>query len=437
MLDQIIKSRLEKLKKYSKVDNPYPAKIKRDLSIGDFVQRFEDLTRKKGKFYLVGRVKSFRDQGGIVFADVEDESGQVQFIFSKEKTKNFSFIKEVLDLGDFIECEGTPLISKRGEKSLQVDSSRIICKSLRPIPKEWYGLKDIENRLRKRYLDFIFNKHSKKIIELRSKIIFELRRLLFKENFIEVETPILQPIYGGAKAEPFVSHWLSLKKKVYLRIAPELYLKRLLVGGFEKVFEIGKNFRNEGIDFEHYPEFTMMELYIAYKDYNFLMDFTQNLLEKLSKNLGFQKFAAPFKKITFYKALGEKYKNLCPQEQDEIIKKEIIPKIDSPTFIIDYPKELIPLAKTKEEDKNLAERFQLVVRGVELANGYTELNDPLEQRERLRERLKGSEIDKDFLQALEYGMPPACGLGIGIDRLIALMTDSHSIRETITFPMLK
>ena len=447
MLSQIVKNKLKKLKKYSQIYNPYPSKIKRNFSIACFLNNFKSLKQKKSKINLTGRLETFRNQGGIVFANIKDASGKVQIIFSKKETKEFSFIKETLDLGDFIEIKGIPIVSKRGEKSLMAKQVRIISKSVRPIPKDWYGLKDIEIRLRKRYLDFIFNKKSKEIIEKRSKIIFELRKILVEQGFLEVETPILQPIYGGAKAKPFISHWLSLKKKVYLRIAPELYLKRLLVGGFEKIFEIGKDFRNEGIDFEHYPEFTMMELYIAYEDYNFLMKFTENLLKKLVRNIGLKEkiiyqekeinFKTPFKRITFKEALGKRGEKLSFEEQDDIIKKEFTSKTVNPTFIIDYPKELIPLAKTKENDKNLVERFQLVIGGLELANGYTELNDPIEQRKRLKNKSGKNKIDEDFLEALEYGMPPACGLGIGIDRLVALLTNSHSIRETIAFPMLK
>jgi len=292
-------------------------------------------------------------------------------------------------------------------------------------------------------------------IQQRSEIVTQLRRLLGEEGFLEVETPILQPLAGGAKAKPFKTHWEALREDVYLRIAPELYLKRLLVAGFEKIFEIGKNFRNEGIDREHYPEFTMLELYWAYQDYRSLMKFIKKTLLKLVKVLKLKSTALsrPWQTLTFDEVLKKFIEpsrqtylsNLNAEEAAEVFKKEICPKITNPTFVIDYPAEISPLAKNLAKNPRLVERFQLIVDGWELINGYSELNDPLEQESRLKEQEKKylagdqelSLVDQDFLEALEYGMPPAAGLGIGLDRLAAVLTNAHSLREVIAFPMLK
>ena len=456
MLKDIIKERRKKLENLLKRGiNPYPASAKRTALVAEAVKNFSRWEKSRKSLFLVGRLRAWRDQGGIIFSDLEDETGRIQLVFNEKQTKQFELIKETLDSGDFVEIKGKLFKTKRGEKSLKVDSSKIISKSLRPLPTEWFGLKDAEERFRRRYLDLLLNPEVKARLQKRSEIITELRQLLCQEGFLEVETPMLQPLAGGAKAKPFKTHWEALKEDVYLRIAPELYLKRLLVGGFEKIFEIGKNFRNEGIDREHYPEFTMLELYWAYQDYKSLMKFIQKILLKLVKNLKLKSavFSGPWQTFTFNEALKkfidpsrrDYVDDLNAEEAAEVLKKEIYPKLIKPTFIIDYPIEIVPLAKTNPKDSRLVERFQLIVGGRELINGYSELNDPLEQRTRLEEQEKKylagdqelSRVDQDFLEALEYGMPSAAGLGIGIDRLVAILTESHGIREIIAFPMLK
>jgi lysyl-tRNA synthetase class 2 len=456
MLEDIIKERQKKLAKLKdKKINPYPSSAKQTAFLIEVLENFNRWQKSGKTLFLTGRIRAWRDQGKIIFADLEDESGRFQLVFNEKQTKHFDLIKETFDSGDFVEVRGKLFKTKRGEKSLAAVSSRIISKSLRPLPAEWFGLKDVEERFRRRYLDLILNPEAKTRIRQRSEIITQLRRLLWEEEFLEVETPILQPMAGGAKAKPFKTHWEALKEDVYLRIAPELYLKRLLVAGFEKIFEIDKNFRNEGIDREHYPEFTMLELYWAYQDYRALMKFTKKILLKLVKTLKLKStaFDRPWQTLTFDEAFKKNIEpakqtylsSLNAEEAAEIFKKEICPKIINPTFIIDYPLEISPLAKACPQNPRLVERFQLIADGWELLNGYSELNDPLEQRLRLKEQeekyLAGdqelSRLDKDFLEALEYGMPPAAGLGIGIDRLVALLTKSHSIREIIAFPMLK
>lgn len=453
MLNNIFKEKRGKLENLFKQGiDPYPSSAKRTALTGEVLKNFNRLEKGGKILFLVGRLRAWRDQGGIIFSDLEDEAGRLQLVFNEKKTKQFKLFKETLDIGDFVEVKGKLFKTKRGEKSLAVNSGRVISKNLRPLPTEWFGLKDAEERFRRRYLDLLLNPEVKVRQQKRSEIISELRKLLWADGFLEVETPMLQPMPGGAKAKPFKTHWDALDEEVYLRIAPELYLKRLLVGGFEKIFEIGKSFRNEGIDREHYPEFTMLELYWTYKDYRSLMKFTRKILLKLVKNLKLKStvFNYPWQTYTFDEVL-KKFINprqaasMGPEKAAEVFKKEICPKIINPTFIVDYPAAISPLAKSSPENPCLVERFQLLVNGWELINGYSELNNPEEQRRRLEEQERkylagdqeSSRVDQDFLEALEYGMPPAAGLGVGIDRLAALLTGSHSIREVIAFPMLK
>ncbi|MBI2591666.1 MAG: lysine--tRNA ligase [Candidatus Brennerbacteria bacterium] len=460
MLEDIIKKRLEKLAilKSHKI-NPYPADVKRTLTALSAVADFDRLFKTKKKFWLAGRLRSLRDQGGVIFADLEDESGRVQIILKKKFTKNFEIFKNNLDVGDFVETSGRLIKTKSGQKSLEAKSLKILTKSLRPLPSEWFGLKDVEERFRQRYLDFILNPEAKKKIETRSRLIAEIRKILWQEGFLEVETPMLQHLPGGAKAKPFKTHYNALKEDLYLRIAPELFLKRMLVAGFEKIFEIGRNFRNEGVDKDHNPEFTMMEFYWAYQDYAGLMKFVRDFLLKVFRSLGFKNsivyegkkinIAGRWEQITFDKALrkfyGAKADSLNNAEADEVFKKSVRPNLINPTFVVNHPKAISPLAKTNKKDPDLVDRFQLVIAGVELVNAFSELNDPIDQRNRLEEQerlfragdLEASRFDEDFIEALEYGMPPAAGMGIGIDRLAALLTNSHSIKEVIAFPALK
>ena len=442
MLDDIIRDRRRKLNKLiGDGFNPYPSKVKRTILIAESLKNFNKLSRFQKQISATGRVMGLRDQGNLIFIDLKDESGKIQGVLKKDSLKNFKIFKQSLDVGDFLEISGPLFKTQKGEKSVEAEKAEIITKSLRPLPSQWYGLKDIEERYRKRYLDIVLNPEIKEKIEKRSKIIKIIRDDLLKAGFLEVETPILQVLPGGALARPFVTHHNVLYCDFYLRIAPELFLKRLLIAGFEKIFEIGRVFRNEGIDKDHNPEFTMLELYWVYQNWEGLMKFTEKLLKKFIKGR--------WEKITYEQALkkytGKNLKNLKSEEVDEIFKKEVRPKIIKPTFITHYPKSISPLAKSWQDNPDLTERFQLIVDGMEIVNGFSELNDPIEQRKRMEEQERkyragdkeASRLDEDFLEALEYGMPPAAGLGVGIDRLVALITKSHNIKEIIAFPTLK
>lgn len=482
-LPEIKKNRENKLKKFLQAGlNPYPQKTERTHKISQVLKDFLKLKRESREIIIAGRLRSLRGHGGAVFFDIEDGSGKIQALFRKDRVgeKTYQFFQELFDIGDFLEIKGELFKTKTGEKTIQASDFRMLAKSLLPLPEKWHGLKDIEERYRKRYLDLIFNSQVKEKFEIRSKIIKIIREFLEKEEFLEVETPILQPIYGGARAKPFKTHLNALDIDLYLRISPELYLKRLLVGGFERVYEIGKCFRNEGMDKLHNPDFTMLEFYWAYADYRDMMKFTERmfdyLLKKLFKKLEIKyqgkkiNFRTPWKRIEFSQilkqyakinleeisrdALAKKARELgIPIEKarpkseiaDEIYKKVCRPKIWEPSFIIHHPLGFQPLAKQLEKDPQKLANFQLVVQGWELVNAFSELNDPEEQRKRFEEQEKffkagleeAQRLDRDFLEALEYGMPPAAGFGMGIDRLVALLTDSHSLREVILFPTMR
>ena len=490
-IDELRKTRLKKLEAIKKAGFlAYPAKTKRNQKISQTLKGFTNLARLKKEVILVGRIRSLREHGGSTFLDIEDGSAsspqdgsaKIQAYFKKNRLgeKSYQFFLANFDIGDFIEVKGILFKTKKGEKTIEAADFKILAKSLLPLPEKWHGLKDIEERYRKRYLDLIFNPEVKKKFEIRSKIIKEIREFLEREEFISVETPTLQPIYGGAKAKPFKTHLNALGLNLYLRISPELYLKRLLVGGFEKVYEIGKCFRNEGLDRSHNPDFTMLEFYWAYADYKDLMKLTEKLFETLIKKIfgkceieyGGKKinFKSPWPRIEFSqilkkyskinfeeihpealkkeaKKLGveiEKGKNKA-EVADEIYKKVCLPKLWQPIFVINHPLGTFPLAKSLEGKFDKLANFQLVAGGWELVNAFSELNDPIEQRKRFEEQEKsfkaGSEeaqrMDEDFLESLEYGMPPAAGFGMGIDRLVALLTDSRSLREVILFPIMR
>jgi lysyl-tRNA synthetase class 2 len=482
-MEEIILSRIKKLKNFQKsFINPYPVFCKRDFEIEKALSGFDKISKSKKEIFLVGRMMTKRVHGGLTFFDIQDGTGRIQVCLKKDKVGevNYKFFQENFDIGDFVQVKGYLEKTKTGEKTIWISDFKIIAKSLRPLPEKWHGLKDVEERFRKRYLDLIFNSQIKEKFILRAKIIQEIRNFLIKEGFLEVETPILQPMYGGARARPFETYLKAMDMKLYLRISPELYLKRLLVGGMEKVFEIGKCFRNEGIDRFHNPDFTMLEFYWAFADYKQLMQLTEKLFETvLKKVFGKTKimyqgqeidFTPPFKRIEFdvifrketgidfetinQKALLRKAKELdidlekeTPKEQiaDEIFKKKIKPKIVEPTFFIHYPLGFQTLAKSLEKNPKKLANFQLVAAGTELVNAFSELNDPVEQRKRFLEQKKllkkGLEeshpLDEDFLEALEYGMPPAAGFGMGLDRLIVILTDSYSLREAILFPLMR
>jgi len=451
MLEDIIRERLKKRDNLIEAGyNLYPSKIGREYKISDVLRRFLFLSLLRRGVSVSGRIMGLRAQGGIIFLDLKDATGKIQAVLNKKQFKDFIILKDNLDIGDLAAVKGTLFKTKNGERSIAVKELTMAAKSLRPIPSEWFGLKDVEERYRKRYLDLLLNEEAANKIRLRSKIIQKLRNILEQDGFLEVETPMLQPIPGGATARPFKTHHNALDTDFYLRVAPELYLKRLLVGGMEKIFEIGRNFRNEGMDRDHNPEFTMLELYWAYQDYEGLMAALQSWLRQLIKELGLQSnLSDEWQKITYEEAIkkysGKSLNQLTAEEIDEEFKKKVRPNLIQPTLVIRYPKAISPLAKSCFDNPNFTERFQLIAAGTELVNGFSELNDPADQRARMEEQEKrhragdeeASRLDEDFLEALEYGMPPAAGLGIGIDRLAALLTNTHSVKEIIIFPTLK
>jgi len=469
----IRKNRIEKLEAVKKAGfPPYPVKAQRTHSVEEALAGFDKLAQEKTVVSLTGRILSIREQGALTFLHFQDGTGKMQAFFKKDKLGDkYQFFLSNFDIGDFVEIRGVLFITKRGEKTVEASDFAMLAKSLLPLPEKWHGLLDVEERFRKRYLDLIMNAEVKTKLVLRSKIVSTLRTLLSRDGFLEVETPILQPIPGGALAKPFKTHLNALDFDLYLRVAPELYLKRLLVGGFEKIYEIGRCFRNEGMDKFHNPDFTMMELYWAYQNRDSLMKFVEKFMTELvvevknSQEIIYNgqqiNFKTPWPVVKFYDLIKQ-YSGIDPEKikeadlkkklkgvelekgapkykmLDELYKKECRPKIIQPTFIVDYPQEMVPLAKAKENEPEYVDRFQLVLGGVELINGFSELNDPLEQKKRFQKVKMASErIDNDFLEALEYGMPPAAGLGLGIDRLVLLLTDSHSLREVILFPTMK
>jgi lysyl-tRNA synthetase class 2 len=477
-IDEIKKSRIKKLKG---IENAgflaYPGESKRTHTSK---QALDDFSKIKGRIVLVGRIISLRQHGGLVFANIQDDFGLIQLLFKKDNLgeKSYQFFLDYFDIGDFIEVKGVLFKTKRGEKTLEIFDYKMLSKSLLPLPEKWHGLQDVEERYRKRYLDILFNNEVKEKFIIRSKIIKELRSFLEEEGFLEVETPILQPVYGGATAKPFKTKLNALNADLYLRISPELYLKRLLVGGFEKVYEIGRCFRNEGMDKSHNPDFTMLEFYSAYDDYKNLMKMTEKMFTVLLKNIFNKKeieyeekkinFKTPFERIEYgelfrkytkidiedvhvnvlekkAKELGIEVKGGKFEIADEIFKKVIRPKIEQPTFVIHYPSEAFPLAKPLDKDPSKSASFQLIIMGMEMIKAYNELNNPVVQEERFKEQeeifKKGFDeaqrMDSDFIDALKHGMPPAAGWGLGIDRLVILLTNSHSLREAILFPTMK
>jgi lysyl-tRNA synthetase class 2 len=424
---------------------------------------------------------SKRSMGKMSFLDIRDSSGKIQLSLRYDLLgqERYGFLEDI-DIGDIIGAEGKLFRTKAGELTLEVSNFALLCKSLHPMPEKWHGLADVEKRYRQRYLDLISNEESKKIFTLRSKIITAIRSFLDKKGFMEVETPVLQPHAGGALARPFVTHHHALDEDLYLRIALELHLKRLVVGGFDRVYEMGRAFRNEGISIKHNPEFTLLECYQAYSDYNDVMILVEEMLKYIAQEvLGDTKLACngktidlslPWQRLYLREAikeycsidfedypdadsLGSRMTELGMEVDpgkgrgrliDELLSTFVEPKLIQPTFLLDYPLEMSPLAKRKRGNDRLVERFEGFVGGREIANAFTELNDPVEQRERfhkqLKEQVADEEVeiaDEDFLQALEYGMPPTGGLGMGIDRLVMLFANQQSIREVILFPQMK
>ncbi|KPJ85397.1 lysyl-tRNA synthetase [Parcubacteria bacterium SG8_24] len=478
-------ARLEKLHAMASAGvDPYPARSSRTHPISRVLADFEELEEGHVEVQVVGRIKAVRGHGGACFADIEDGGQKIQLHLKRDVLgeESYGFFERSVDHGDFLQVSGTLFVTKKEERTIEVRSLRLLAKALRPLPAKWHGLSDVETRYRKRYLDLIANPEVKTLFRKRSLVVQTIRDFLEQEGFIEVETPVLQPIPGGATARPFVTHHNALDIDLYLRVAPELYLKRLVVGGFERVFEIARCFRNEGIDHLHNPEFTQVEFYQAYADYRDLMHLTERLLPEIVRRVNGDlevscgeraiDFTPPYPRISFRDALIqygdvdiERFTDRASLAKaaeaagirvedsddrgkimDDMFKKLVRPEVVSPTFIIDHPIELSPLAKKKREDGRYVERFQLLLGGgVELINAFSELNDPIDQRERFleQERLRagGDEeaqrIDQDYLEALEVGMPPTAGFGMGIDRLTALLVDAHSIKEVILFPTMR
>ncbi|RLD92951.1 MAG: lysine--tRNA ligase, partial [Bacteroidetes bacterium] len=491
--EQIRRNSLEEIKKLG--INPYPPELfEISHSAAEIISGIEENEGAMQDITLAGRIMSRRIMGSASFAEIQDSSGRIQIYLRRDdlcpdedKTYYNTVFKKLLDIGDIIGIRGFAFKTQVGEISVHVKELVLLSKSIKPLPivkeadgKIYDAVTDAEYRYRQRYVDLIVNPQSRELFRKRTQIYTSLRNLFNEKGYLEVETPILQPIPGGAAARPFTTHHNSLDIPLYLRIANELYLKRLIVGGYDGVYEFSKDFRNEGMDRTHNPEFTVMEIYVAYKDYNWMMDFTEEMIEKVALDLhgtttvqvGDQEidFKRPFKRISMLDAIKEATgydiagndeaslrdvaDSLEVELDDSMGKGKIIdaifgekaePHMLQPTFITDYPVEMSPLCKKHRDNPELTERFELMVNGKELCNAYTELNDPIDQLERFQDQLKLSEkgddeamfIDMDFVRALEYGMPPTSGLGLGMDRLVMLMTNQTSIQEVLFFPQMK
>ena len=498
---EIFDQRLEKISQIkSKGINPYPTKFLATSTAEKILNEMPG-----GNISIGGRILTMRKMGKAAFLTIQDSTGKIQLYIKQDLVGDESYkIFELFDIGDFIGVEGTVFKTHTGETTIRVAKFQLLSKSLRGLPEKWHGLKDVETRYRQRYLDLISNSKVAEIFKKRAKIISSIRNYLDGNGFVEVETPMMQSIPGGAAAKPFITHHNALDMDLYLRVAPELYLKRLVVGGLDRVYEMGRTFRNEGISIRHNPEFTILEVYQGYADYNDMMVLCKNIIQETARAAGVSKITetnssprlvadplgsevSPNNKIgvnsankidlfgdwkrlsieTAFTEAGinfpdvfseEKLKKLGQQFEvenyqkiptrkifDHLFDKLIKPKLTEPTFVVDWPKFLCPLAKSKFERPEIAERFELYIAGEELANAYSELNDPVEQKKRFEEQVKEREkgddeaefLDDDYVKALEYGMPPTGGLGIGIDRLVILLTRQESIKDVILFPLLK
>ena len=487
--DQIIENRMRKIKELREQGiNPYPHKFSVKNYSLDLHKKYSKLAndkKTKDKVVVAGRIMIKRDLGKIGFATLQDAQGKIQIISQEGETsdKIRELFKKYVDSGDFVGIEGIIMRTKAGELSVMINKVEILSKSILPLPDKWHGLQDKEERYRKRYLDLIMSPEVKEVFVKREKIIQIIKSLLKESGFLEVEIPTLQSVYGGASAAPFVTHLNALDIDLYLSISPELHLKRLIVGGFDKVFTICKNFRNEGIDFQHNPEFTMLEYYIAYEDFEYHIKFTEELFKRINMELKLEEInlrgkkinlKPPFKRITFrdllVKETGididkannfEKLKKEINSKKiheiniarckhygsllDELYKRVVRPNIIQPTFLTHYPVEMIALAKRNEKDKSKINSVQLIIDSAEIIKAYDELNDPIDQEARLKEQAelkkKGDNeampMDEDFINALKYGMPPTAGYGMGIDRITMLLTSQESIRDVILFPFMK
>jgi lysyl-tRNA synthetase, class II len=482
--------RLEKLQELREQGiDPYPPRSNRTHTAAEALEKFAELEdtlngeHDSDEITVAGRVMTIRDMGKSIFCHLQDGTGSIQLFLRRNDLgeEQHKWFKRMIDMGDFIEARGKLFRTRMGEITIQVSSFTMLSKALNPPPEKWHGLADVETRYRQRYADLISNEEVRDIFVKRTKIIRAMRSFLDSRGFMEVETPTLQPLYGGAAARPFTSHYHSLDQTFFLRIADELYLKRLIVGGFERVYEICKDFRNEGIDARHSPEFTMIEFYMAYADYNDVMDLTeQMIIQCADEALGCRTFTydgheidltPPWPRVTLRNALLEAtgidylevrdqktlyqeakrlgadvyHDEVWPRIVDELMKTFVRPTLIQPTFLIDYPVALSPLAKRSPKNPDVVERFQPFIAGVEAGNAFTELNDPLDQLTRFLEQARDREagdqeampIDEDYVNALMHGMPPTGGFGLGVDRLVMLFTDQQNIREVILFPHLR
>ncbi len=478
--------RIEKSQALKKIGkNPYPHGLRKDTSTTEFKKIYHGLDGKKEDIChkLAGRIKFLRHMGKAAFAQIEDEDGILQIYFNKDALGEewFKDVKKLIEVGDIIIVSGYPFVTKTGELSLHVKELELATKAITPLPEKFHGLQDKELRYRHRYLDMIMNPEVRNDFRLRSQVVGKIRHFFENKGFLEVETPMMHPIAGGANAKPFVTHHNALGIDRYLRIAPELYLKRLVVGGFNAVFEINRNFRNEGMDHTHNPEFTMLEFYWAYHNYIDLMNLTEELFDTLLDQLSLPKilpfadmlidFSKGFERIKYKDALtqiGGIDADILEDKQAMAVKLKEVgidananlsvghlhaelfdafveEKLINPTFITHFPIEISPLSRRSDEDENIAERFELFIAGREIANGFNELNDPIDQYDRFDAQIKAKdagddeahEMDEDYVKALGYGMPPTAGQGIGIDRLVMLLTNRDSIRDVILFPSMK
>ena len=475
--NHLIEERRKKLAEHRQANEAFPNDFKRKHLAQELKNEFdefskEELEKKKVKGVVAGRIMLRRMMGKASFTTIQDFSGRIQLYIRADEISNYDEFKNY-DLGDIVGAEGTVFKTNTGELSIHVKKLQLLTKSLRPLPEKHLGLTDTEIRYRKRYLDLLTNPESLEVFKTRAEIISNIRGFLLADDFIEVETPMMHPIPGGATARPFVTHHNSLNMDLFLRVAPELYLKRLVVGGFEKVFEINRNFRNEGLSTRHNPEFTMLEFYTAYVDSDFQIKFIEKMFKAITKSLSHKTnlFKKAFHKLTMDEAILQftslkkkdlddikKLKEFCKAEKiktdtkasQAIIKNEIFEalveeKLLEPTFITEYPIEVSPLARASTVNPEVAERFELFIDGKEIANGFSELNDPEEQAERFKDQMakkdsgdnEAMHFDKDYIEALEHGLAPCAGVGIGIDRLTMLITGTESIRDVLLFPQLK